>query len=59
MNHPVFRDEGGAPEGGFDGAGRPKEVSKYGKDGSVIQRGREPLGRPKIPIPINKFIMMV
>ena len=42
------QDEGGSPEGGFEGAGRPKEVSKYGKDGSA--RGREPLGRPKIPI---------
>jgi len=35
-------DKGGAPEGGFDGAGRPKEVTKYGKDGSA--RGRDPLG---------------
>jgi len=36
-------DVGGAPEGGFDGAGRPKEVPKYGKDGSA--RGRDPLGK--------------
>tara|TARA_Y100000593_G_scaffold51140_1_gene96177 strand:+ start:446 stop:2251 length:1806 start_codon:yes stop_codon:yes gene_type:complete len=36
-------DVGGAPEGGFDGAGRPKEISKYGKDGSA--RGRDPLGK--------------
>ena len=35
-------DEGGAPEGGFDGAGRPKEVPHHGKDGSA--RGRDPLG---------------
>jgi len=35
-------DEGGAPEGGFDGAGRPKEPNKYGKDSGV--RGRDPLG---------------
>jgi len=35
-------DEGGAPEGGFEGAGRPKEANKYGKDSGV--RGRDPLG---------------
>jgi hypothetical protein len=35
-------DEGGAPEGGFEGAGRPKEGPKYSKDGSA--RGRDPLG---------------
>ena len=35
-------DEGGAPEGGFDGAGRPKEANKYGKDSGA--RGRDPLG---------------
>jgi hypothetical protein len=47
------QDEGGSPEGGFEGAGRPKEVSKYGKDGSA--RGREPLGRPKIPIALAHY----
>ena len=36
-------DQGGAPEGGFEGAGRPKEMSKYGKDGSA--RDRDPLGK--------------
>ena len=35
-------DEGGSPEGGFDGAGRPKEGGKYGKDSGA--RGRDPLG---------------
>jgi len=35
-------DKGGAPEGGFDGAGRPKEANKYGKDSGA--RGRDPLG---------------
>jgi hypothetical protein len=35
-------DEGGAPEGGFEGAGRPKEPNKYGKDSGI--RGRDPLG---------------
>ena len=34
---------GGAPEGGFEGAGRPKEIPKYGKDNSA--RGRDPLGK--------------
>ena len=38
-------DMGGAPEGGFEGAGRPKEVSKYDKDGSA--RGRDPLGKKR------------
>ena len=46
-------DQGGAPEGGFEGAGRPKEVSKYTKDGSA--RGRDPLGRPKIPLALAHF----
>ena len=27
-----LNDKGGAPEGGFEGAGRPKEPNKYGKD---------------------------
>ena len=49
----IFDDEGGAPEGGQEGAGRPKEVTKYGKDGSA--RGREPLGRPKIPLALAHF----
>ena len=35
-------DEGGAPEGGFEGAGRPEEPNKYGKDSGA--RGRDPLG---------------
>ena len=35
-------DKGGAPEGGFEGAGRPVEGPKYSKDGSA--RGRDPLG---------------
>ena len=33
---------GGAPEGGWNGAGRPKEGGKYGKDSGA--RGRDPLG---------------
>jgi len=35
-------NNGGAPEGGFEGAGRPKEANKYGKDSGA--RGRDPLG---------------
>ena len=35
-------EEGGSPEGGWEGAGRPKEMPHYGKDGSA--RGRDPLG---------------
>ena len=38
-----LNDKGGAPEGGFEGAGRPKEISHYGKDGSA--RGRDPIGK--------------
>jgi len=38
----VFDGEGGSPEGGFEGAGRPKEANKYGKDSGA--RGRDPLG---------------
>ena len=34
--------EGGSPEGGWNGAGRPKEPNKYGKDSGA--RGRDPLG---------------
>ena len=37
-----FGPEGGSPEGGWDGAGRPKEPNKYGKDSGA--RGRDPLG---------------
>ena len=39
----VFNDEGGSPEGGFEGAGRPKEANKYGKESGA--RGRNPLGK--------------
>ena len=38
----IFDDVGGAPEGGFEGAGRPNEPNKYSKDSGV--RGRDPLG---------------
>jgi hypothetical protein len=39
----VFDDKGGSPEGGFEGAGRPKEANKYGKESGA--RGRNPLGQ--------------
>ena len=35
-------DLGCSPDGGWDGAGRPKEGGKYGKDSGA--RGRDPLG---------------
>jgi hypothetical protein len=35
-------DIGGSPTGGWEGAGRPKEGGKYGKDSGA--RGRDPLG---------------
>jgi hypothetical protein len=39
---PSEENVGGAPEGGWNGAGRPKEIPKFGKDKSA--RGRDPLG---------------
>ena len=46
-------DSGGAPEGGLEGAGRPKEMSKYGKDGSA--RDRDPLGKSKVPLALSHY----
>ena len=46
-------DSGGAPEGGQEGAGRPKEMSKYGKDGSA--RDRDPLGKHKTPLALAHY----
>ena len=46
-------DKGGAPEGGQPGAGRPKEMSKFEKDGSA--RGRDPLGRKKVPLALSHY----
>ena len=46
-------DSGGAPEGGFEGAGRPKEMSKYGKDGSA--RDRDPLGKNRTPLALAHY----
>ena len=36
-------DIGGSPPGGWNGAGRPKEGGKYGKDSGA--RGRDPIGK--------------
>ena len=49
----IFGDVGGAPEGGFEGAGRPKEIPKYGKDGSA--RDRDPLGKVKPQLALSHF----
>jgi hypothetical protein len=49
----MFDDKGGAPEGGFEGAGRPKEIPKYGKDGSA--RDRDPLGKVKPQLALSHF----
>ena len=49
----IFDNRGGAPEGGFEGAGRPKEVPKYTKDGSA--RGRDPLGRTGVPLALAHY----
>jgi len=38
-------DEGGAPEGGFEGAGRPSEGGTYGTDDNNF--GRDPLGKDR------------
>ena len=46
-------DTGGAPKGGQPGAGRPKEMSKFEKDGSA--RGRDPLGRKKVPLALSHY----
>ena len=49
----IFDDKGGAPEGGQPGAGRPKEMSKYGKDGSA--RDRDPLGKGNPPLALAHY----
>ena len=46
-----MQSQGGSPEGGFEGAGRPKEANKYGKESGA--RGRNPLGREDLK-PRNK-----
>ena len=40
---PTVEDTGGAPEGGFEGAGRPKESGNYQTDENPF--GRDPIGR--------------
>ena len=41
-DNPFGENSGGAPEGGFDGAGRPKEAGNYKTDDNPF--GRDPLG---------------
>jgi hypothetical protein len=48
-------DEGGSPEGGWNGAGRPKEANKYSKDSGA--RGRDPLGAHDKKVELLKHIM--
>ena len=45
-NDPFGENKGGAPEGGFDGAGRPKEGGNYGTDENPF--GRDPLGNKSL-----------
>ena len=49
----IFRKEVEVPEDGWDGAGRPKENPKYGKQGSA--RGRDPLGRTGVPLALAHY----
>ena len=49
----IFRKEVEVPEGGWDGAGRPKESPKYGKDSGA--RGRDPLGRTGVPLALAHY----
>ena len=45
---PFGENEGGSSEGGYEGAGRPKETGTYGKDKSPF--GRDPLGNKGIDV---------
>jgi hypothetical protein len=49
----IFRKDVEVPEGGWDGAGRPKESPKYGKDSGA--RGRDPLGRTGVPLALAHY----
>ena len=46
-----FGEDFDIPDEGWEGAGRPKEGPKYGKDGSA--RGRDPLGAQRKNSPVN------
>ena len=45
-------NKGGAPEGGFEGAGRPKESGNYGTDENPF--GRDPLGNKSISVKTDR-----
>ena len=49
---PTVEDKGGAPEGGFEGAGRPKESGNYGTDENPF--GRDPLGNKSISVKADR-----
>mgnify|MGYP006165714183 FL=1 len=46
-------DVGGAPEGGHEGAGRPKKSGNYGTDDNPL--GRDPLGNKSISVKSETF----
>ncbi len=50
---PTAENKGGAPEGGFDGAGRPKESGNYGTDENPF--GRDPLGNKGISVKAESY----
>ena len=49
----VGENQGGSPEGGFDGAGRPKEGGNYGTDENPF--GRDPLGNKSISMRPDRY----
>jgi hypothetical protein len=50
---PTVENDGGAPEGGFPGAGRPKEGGNYGTDENPF--GRDPLGNKSIKVKSESY----
>ena len=52
-NNPFGENKGGAPEGGFDGAGRPKKSGNYGTDENPF--GRDPLGNKSIKVKSESY----
>ena len=51
--NPFGENKGGSPEGGFDGAGRPKEGGNYGTDSNPF--GRDPLGNKSVSTRPERF----
>ena len=50
---PFGENNGGAPEGGHEGAGRPKESGNYGTDNNPL--GRDPLGNKGISVKAETY----